>query len=132
MKAREFDKAFDDGDAVDAVLDYVREKSESELLVIGGLREVEDVFASVWESVKNRWSWLAINLITAFIASRVIGAFEGSIEKLVALAALMRARDVDHLLVVTDHRSGNAPQWVTGWPGIPDAGAWIAVSTRSG
>jgi magnesium transporter len=39
--------------------------------------------------VKNRWSWLAINLVTAFIASRVIGAFEGSIEKLVALAALM-------------------------------------------
>jgi len=39
--------------------------------------------------VKNRWAWLAINLITAIIASRVIGAFEGSIEKLVALAALM-------------------------------------------
>jgi len=74
---------------VDAVLDYVREKSESELLVIGGLREVEDIFASVWNSVKNRWSWLAINLVTAFIASRVIGAFEGSIQKLVALAALM-------------------------------------------
>ena len=37
----------------------------------------------------NRWSWLAINLVTAFIASRVIGVFEGSIEKLVALAALM-------------------------------------------
>ena len=55
----------------------------------GGLRETEDVFAPVWESVKNRWAWLAINLVTAFIASRVIGAFEGSIEKLVALAALM-------------------------------------------
>jgi magnesium transporter len=39
--------------------------------------------------VRNRWAWLAINLVTAFIASRVIGAFEGSIEKLVALAALM-------------------------------------------
>lgn len=74
---------------VDTVMDYIREKSESELLVKGGLRETEDVFASVWESVKNRWSWLAINLVTAFIASRVIGAFEGSIEKLVALAALM-------------------------------------------
>jgi magnesium transporter len=43
----------------------------------------------VWDSVKNRWAWLAINLVTAFVASRVIGAFEGSIEKLVALAALM-------------------------------------------
>ncbi|MCU0805030.1 MAG: magnesium transporter [Burkholderiales bacterium] len=74
---------------VNTVLDYVREKTESELLGIGGLREVEDIFAPVWESVKNRWSWLAVNLVTAFVASRVIGAFEGSIEKLVALAALM-------------------------------------------
>ena len=39
--------------------------------------------------MKNRWTWLAINLVTAFIASRVIGVFEDSIEKLVALAALM-------------------------------------------
>ena len=39
--------------------------------------------------MKNRWAWLAINLVTAFIASRVIGIFEGSIEKIVALAALM-------------------------------------------
>jgi len=47
------------------------------------------MFASVWKSMQNRWTWLAINLMTAFIASRVIGAFEGSIEKIVALAALM-------------------------------------------
>nr|MBP8770741.1 magnesium transporter [Thiopseudomonas sp.] len=37
----------------------------------------------------NRWAWLAINLVTAFVASRVIGLFEDSIEKMVALAALM-------------------------------------------
>jgi magnesium transporter len=74
---------------VDAVLDFVRERSETELLSKGGLRESEDIFAPVWESVKNRWSWLAINLVTAFVASRVIGLFEDSIEKLVALAALM-------------------------------------------
>jgi len=53
------------------------------------LQEEEDLFAPIWDSVKNRWMWLAINLCTAFIASRVIGAFEGSIEKIVALAALM-------------------------------------------
>jgi magnesium transporter len=47
------------------------------------------VFASVWASFKNRWAWLAINLVTAFVASRVIGIFEGSIAKLVALATLM-------------------------------------------
>ncbi|WP_372715493.1 magnesium transporter [Immundisolibacter sp.] len=74
---------------VDDVVDFIREESEAELLARAGLREGEDMFASVWDSVKNRWSWLAVNLVTAFIASRVIGVFEGSIEKLVALAALM-------------------------------------------
>ena len=39
--------------------------------------------------MRNRWALLAVNLVTAFSAARVIGAFEGSIEKLVALAALM-------------------------------------------
>jgi magnesium transporter len=72
----------------DAV-DFIREESEQEILSNAGLREEEDIFASVWDSVKNRWAWLAVNMVTAIIASRVIGAFEGSIEKLVALAALM-------------------------------------------
>jgi magnesium transporter len=74
---------------IDEMVDLIREESESEVLNMAGLREEEDIFASVWKSVGNRWAWLAINLITAFIASRVIGLFEGSIEKLVALAALM-------------------------------------------
>jgi magnesium transporter len=74
---------------IDAMVDVIREEGESEALSRGGLREEEDIFASVWASLKNRWSWLAINLVTAFIASRVIGLFEGSIERLVALAALM-------------------------------------------
>jgi len=74
---------------VDEILDFVRERGQEEVLAQAGLKEEEDVFASVWASFKNRWAWLAINLVTAFIASRVIGVFEGSIEKLVALAALM-------------------------------------------
>ncbi len=74
---------------VNAVMDFIREESENEALNLAGLREEEDLFAPIWKSVKNRWIWLAINLVTAFIASRVIGVFEGSIEKLVALAALM-------------------------------------------
>jgi len=74
---------------VDAVMDYIREESESDMLLMAGLREEEDFFSSIWKSVQNRWAWLAINLITALIASRVIGMFEGSIEKIVALAALM-------------------------------------------
>ncbi|MBI2510301.1 MAG: magnesium transporter [Betaproteobacteria bacterium] len=74
---------------VNAVMDYIREETDSGMLSAGGLREEEDIFASVWKSVGNRWTWLAVNLVTAFIASRVIGLFEGSIAQLVALAALM-------------------------------------------
>jgi magnesium transporter len=74
---------------VDAVVDYIRESADSDMLSMAGLKEEEDLFSTVWRSAKNRWMWLAINLATAFIASRVIGAFEGSIEKLAALAALM-------------------------------------------
>ncbi len=74
---------------VDEVMDYIRGESESDKLSMAGLREEEDFFASVWKSVQNRWAWLAINLITALVASRVIGLFEGSIQKIVALAALM-------------------------------------------
>ncbi len=74
---------------VNTVMDYLREETDSDVLIAGGLRGEEDLFASVWNSVKNRWTWLAVNLVTAFIASRVIGLFEGSISKLVALAALM-------------------------------------------
>lgn len=47
------------------------------------------MFAPVSKAVKTRWTWLAINLCTAFIASRVIGLFEHTISQLVALAALM-------------------------------------------
>lgn len=74
---------------IDQMVDLIREEGEAEVLNMAGLREEEDIFASVWKSVRNRWAWLAINLVTAFVASRVIGLFEGSIEKLVALAALM-------------------------------------------
>ena len=74
---------------VNAVMDFIRDESESDMLSMAGLREEEDFFASIWKSVQNRWAWLAINLVTALVASRVIGLFEGSIEKIVALAALM-------------------------------------------
>ena len=74
---------------VNAVVDYIREETDSDRLSAGGLSEDEDLFAPVWKSVRNRWTWLAVNLVTAFIASRVIGLFEDSIARLVALAALM-------------------------------------------
>jgi len=75
--------------SIDAVVDYIRESADSDMLSMAGLKEEEDLFSSVWRAARNRWMWLAINLCTAFVASHVIGIFEGSIEKLAALAALM-------------------------------------------
>jgi len=71
------------------MVDRIREESEAEILSHAGLREEEDIFAPVMRSVRNRWAWLAINLVTAFVASRVIDLFEDTIAQLVALAALM-------------------------------------------
>ena len=74
---------------VDAVLDRVKQDSFKQSLSQVGLSEDVDLFAPIWESSRKRWVWLGVNLFTAFIASRVVGTFEGSIEKLAALAALM-------------------------------------------
>jgi magnesium transporter len=74
---------------VDAVMDFVRDESNLRALKRAGLSGDEDLFAGPWQSARNRWPWLAINLVTAFIASRVIGQFEGEIQSLASLAALM-------------------------------------------
>jgi len=74
---------------VDAIVDYIRHRSDEEMLAQAGLLEEEDPFSGIWRSLKNRWFWLGINLITAFLSTRVIGLFEGTIERIVALASLM-------------------------------------------
>jgi magnesium transporter len=74
---------------IDAVLDFVRIESDQDALNRAGLRGAEDLFANVRHSFRNRWPWLALNLMTAFVASRVIGWFEGEIMRLAALATLM-------------------------------------------
>lgn len=71
------------------VLNFIRSESENGLLNQAGLRKEEDIFASAWESMQNRGAWLALNLCAAFIASRVIGEFENTIEKFVAVATLL-------------------------------------------
>ncbi len=71
------------------IVDVVIEETEDDLRRMGGLSAEEDVFAPVSKAVKARWAWLAINLCTAFIASRVIDGFEHTISQLVALASLM-------------------------------------------
>ena len=70
------------------VLDFVRESAEEDMRQQAGLRDEEDIFASVWKSVQNRWQWLGLNLITAFVASRATDLFQGSIAKLAVLAVL--------------------------------------------
>jgi magnesium transporter len=74
---------------VAAVVDFIRAAGDEDLRLQAGLKEDEDVFASAWKSFKNRWQWLALNLVTAFVASQVTNAFQGSIEKLVILAVVM-------------------------------------------
>src|SRR5471030_20434 len=74
---------------VEEIVDFVNNDTDSNLRRMGGLSPEEDVFSPVGKAVRNRWAWLAINLCTAFIASRVIGLFEYTISQLVALAALM-------------------------------------------
>ncbi|WP_437994044.1 magnesium transporter [Sorangium sp. So ce145] len=74
---------------VDVMMDFLRRQAQSEALLRAGLAGEEDHFAPAWTSAKNRWLWLFVNLLTAFLASRVIGLFESTIQALVALAALM-------------------------------------------
>jgi magnesium transporter len=74
---------------VDAAMDVLRDESDLRVLRGAGLSQDEDLFATPWDSARNRWPWLGVNLVTAFIASRVIGQFEGAIRELAALAALM-------------------------------------------
>ncbi|MES9871872.1 MAG: magnesium transporter [Candidatus Sedimenticola sp. 6PFRAG7] len=74
---------------VDDVVDVIREEGEHQFMGQAGLSEDEDMFAPVMISAQRRALWLGINLITAFLASWVIGMFEQTIEKVVALAVLM-------------------------------------------
>lgn len=74
---------------IDDVVDVIREDADHSLLSLAGLDEDSDTFAPVKQTAKRRAVWLGINLITAFIASGVIGMFEGTIEQVVALAVLM-------------------------------------------
>jgi magnesium transporter len=74
---------------VDAVVDFIRAKSETEQLSKAGLREEEDVFSPVWASVKNRAPWLMLNILTASCAAWVASRFEQTVSQIVMLAFLM-------------------------------------------
>ncbi|ESS71927.1 magnesium transporter MgtE [Methyloglobulus morosus KoM1] len=74
---------------VDSIMDYIREKTDEEMLIQAGVEEDEDLFSSVWKSAKNRWGWLLINVATAFASTRIIDVFQDTILQMVALASLM-------------------------------------------
>ncbi len=74
---------------IDDVVDVIRDEAEHSMLSMAGLGEDEDTFAPVKRSVHRRSVWLGVNLLTAFLASWVIGLFDTTIQKQVALAVLM-------------------------------------------
>ncbi|HEX7989357.1 MAG TPA: magnesium transporter, partial [Stenotrophomonas sp.] len=74
---------------IDDVVDIIRGQADHQALGAAGLDEDEDLFSPVWRAMRRRLMWLSVNLCTAFLASSVVGHFEGTIDKLVALAVLM-------------------------------------------
>ncbi|GAB1596511.1 magnesium transporter [Lysobacter claricitrinus] len=74
---------------IDDVVDIIREQAEHQALSAAGLDEEEDLFSPVPRATRRRLMWLTINLATAFLASYVVGQFEGTIQQIVALAVLM-------------------------------------------
>ena len=73
---------------VDDIVDVIDEEAEDDLLKLSGVAE-SDIFSAILGTLRSRVIWLLVNMATAFLASSVIGVFEQSIDKLVALAVLM-------------------------------------------
>jgi len=74
---------------VETVMDYIREQAEDQALASAGLSQDTDLFGPIWKGARERWPWLATNLITAFLATRFIAVFESTLQQIVALAVLM-------------------------------------------
>ena len=74
---------------IDDVVDVIRQEAEHSVMSMAGLQDEEDLFAGIVPSTQRRLLWLGINLVTAFMAAAVVKSFEGTIEKVAALAALM-------------------------------------------
>jgi magnesium transporter len=73
---------------IDDVVDVIEEEADEDLKALGGVTSDEELSDSVWTIAKGRFNWLLVNLATAFLASSVLGFFEGQLEKMVALAVL--------------------------------------------
>jgi magnesium transporter len=73
---------------IDDIVDVIQEEAEEDLRALGGVSRREELSDPVWWITRSRFLWLLINLATAFIASSVLGLFEGQLQKMVALAVL--------------------------------------------
>ena len=73
---------------IDDVVDVIEEEADEDLKALGGVTSDEELSDSFWSIAKGRFNWLIVNLATAFLASSVLGAFEGQLEQMVALAVL--------------------------------------------
>jgi len=74
---------------IDDVVDVIREEADHSLMRMAGLDTEEDMFAPVLPAFRRRAMWLGVNLLTAFLASSVVGAFQATIQHVVVLAVLM-------------------------------------------
>jgi magnesium transporter len=73
---------------IDDIVDVIEEEADEDLKALGGVKGDEELSDSFWVIAKGRFNWLLINLATAFLASSVLGAFEGQLQQMVALAVL--------------------------------------------
>ncbi|MHB8883884.1 MAG: magnesium transporter [Methylovirgula sp.] len=73
---------------IDDIVDVIREEADEDLKALGGVSVTEELSDTVWWTTKSRFLWLFVNLFTAFLASGVLGLFEGQLQKMVALAVL--------------------------------------------
>ncbi len=74
---------------IDDIVDVIEEEADADIKALGGVKPGEEISDRVLDTARSRFPWLFANMVTALIASSVIRLFEGSIEKMVALAILM-------------------------------------------
>jgi magnesium transporter len=73
---------------IDDIVDVIDEEYEEDIMRLGGVSE-DDLYSATIATTQARFSWLFVNLVTAIIASVVIGLFDATIDEIVALAVLM-------------------------------------------
>jgi magnesium transporter len=73
---------------IDDIVDVIQEEADDEIKALGGVNREEEISDNVWFITRSRFTWLFVNLLTAFLAASVLGLFEPQLQKMVALAVL--------------------------------------------